>query len=125
MKKELICIICPRGCKMCADIPDCSLADMGKPGCEIVVSGNACKRGEVYAITECTNPQRSITSTVRVANRPGVMVSVKTKDPVAKDKIFDVMKVIRSLEAKAPIEIGDELCDNVAGTKIIATKDVE
>ena len=53
------------------------------------------------------------------------MVSVKTKDTVSKNKIFEVMKVIRSLSVEAPLEIGDELCDNVAGTKIIATKKVE
>ena len=125
MNKDLICIICPRGCKMSVELPDCTLPDMGKPGCEITVFGNSCKRGETYAIAECTNPQRSITSTVRVSNRQNVMVSVKTKDTVSKNQIFEFMKIIRSINVEAPIEIGDELCDNVAGTKIIATKKVE
>ena len=117
MIRELTCIVCPKGCQLRVELDENKNI--------LSVSGHTCKRGEVYAISECTNPQRSITSTVRVSNRENVMVSVKTKDTVSKNKIFEVMKVIRSLSVEAPLEIGDELCDNVAGTKIIATKKVE
>ena len=52
------------------------------------------------------------------------MVSVKTENPIPKDNIFDLMEIIRAKEVNAPIEIGDVICDNVFGTKVIATKRV-
>lgn len=113
MKKDLVCIICPRGCRLSVDIGD-----------DITVSGNACKRGEQYAVAECTNPMRTVTSVVRVENRTDTMVSVKTENPIPKDKIFEVMSVIRKTSVNAPIGIGDVICDNIFGTKIIATKEI-
>ena len=115
MKRELVCIICPRGCRM--------VAERGENG--IIVSGNACKRGEEYAIAEMTAPKRTVTSIVRVSNREDTMVSVKTKDPIPKENIFDVMEKIRSVSVEAPVKIGDVIIENLYGTCIIATKDVK
>jgi CxxC motif-containing protein len=114
MKRELTCIICPRGCGLTVDIN----------GDNVSVSGNACPKGREYGINECTNPTRTVTSIVRVANRVDTMVSVKTENPIPKDNIFDLMEIIRAKEVNAPIEIGDVICDNVFGTKVIATKRV-
>ena len=47
--KEMICIVCPRGCRMKVD-------NNGN------VEGNFCKRGEVYARQEAIRPLRMITS---------------------------------------------------------------
>ena len=44
MKKEMTCISCPVGCRLTAYEKD------GK----IIIEGNACKRGEVYGISEMT-----------------------------------------------------------------------
>ncbi len=115
MTKELICIICPRGCALTADIN----------GNEVKVSGQGCARGETYATNECTNPVRAVTSIIRVSNREDTMVSCKTEQPIPKDKIFDAMSIIRKTSVKAPIEIGDVLCDNVFGTRVIATKEIK
>ncbi len=115
MKKDLICIICPKGCALEVEIDENN---------EITVLGNTCKRGEKYAIDECTHPTRTVTSIVRVANREDTMVSVKTKDPIPKEKIFELMEIIRDIKVNAPIEIDDIICDNVFGTQIIATKQI-
>ena len=114
MKRELTCIICPRGCSLAVDIE----------GDSVKVTGNSCPKGERYAIAECTNPMRTVTSTVRVENREETMVSVKTEDPVPKDKIFEVMKLIREKGVCAPVRIGDIIIKDVFGTNIIATKNV-
>ena len=115
MKRELTCIICPRGCSLSIEIN----------GDNVSVSGNACPKGVQYGINECTNPTRTVTSIVRVANRIDTMVSVKTQNPIPKGNIFDLMEIIRAKEVNAPIEIGDVICDNVFGTKVIATKQVK
>ena len=53
------------------------------------------------------------------------MVSVKTKEPIPKENIFDLMNEIRKINVTAPIEIGDVICDNVYGTCVIATKEIK
>lgn len=115
MIKNITCIICPRGCALTVDINEN----------DVKVSGNACPKGERYGIDECTNPIRTVTSTVRVENRTDTMVSVKTETPIAKDKIFDVMQAIRNTTVNAPVRIGDVIIDDICGSKIIATKNVD
>lgn len=115
MKKTLTCIICPRGCLLEVDIKDK----------EISVKGNSCPKGEKYAVDECTNPTRTVTSIVRVSNRTDTMVSVKTEKPIPKEHIFDVMRKIRNTSVEAPVTIGDQILDDVYGTRIIATKGID
>ena len=115
MNRNITCIICPRGC---------ALTVTGS-GDALSVTGHACPRGEKYAIDECTNPVRTITSVVRVNNREDCMVSVKTKQPVPKAEIFSIMKLIHSASVAAPVKIGDAIIDNVCGTQIIATKNID
>ena len=92
-----------------------------KDGEDIKVEGNSCPKGKDYAESELTNPTRTVTSSVFVENREGKSVSVKTDRPVAKANIFDVMAVIRSTKATAPVAIGDVLAQNVFGCNIVAT----
>ena len=115
MKRELTCIICPRGCTLTVEIEDEKVS----------VSGNACPKGEQYGIDECINPVRTVTSILRISNRNDTMVSVKTATPVKKEDIFKVMKVIRETEVSAPVKIGDVLIENVYGADIVATKEIK
>lgn len=111
MKRTLTCIVCPRGCTVTVEE-------------NRTVTGNGCKRGAEYAIAECTNPTRTVTATVRVANRADTMVSVKTAAPVPKGEMFAVMKKLRTMTVSAPIAIGDVILKDVFGTEVIATKNV-
>ena len=115
MTRDMTCIICPRGCALKVEIN----------GDNITVTGNSCPKGKQYAIDECTNPTRTVTSSVRVENREGTMVSVKTASPVPKDKIFEVMSLIRAKSVCAPVGIGDIIIKDVFGTNIVATKNIE
>lgn len=114
MERKLICIICPRGCALTADVTDTG----------VIVTGNACPKGAEYAINECTNPVRTVTATVRVANRYNTMVSVKTAAPVPKGKMMDVMAVLRKTQVEAPVAIGDVVIKDICGTSIVITKAV-
>lgn len=93
-------------------------------GGRITVTGHSCPRGEKHAISECTNPVRSLTSSIRVSNREDTMVSVKSAAPVPKDKMFEIMRLIRGASMEAPVAIGDVLIPDVYGTHIIATKEI-
>lgn len=115
MERNITCIICPRGCAMTVK------EEAGK----LVVTGNTCPKGEEYAINECVNPVRTVTSTVRVANRKDTMVSVKTAAPVPKGKMMDVMALLRKTEVQAPVAIGDVVLTDVFGTTVIITKAID
>ena len=114
MKRDLICIICPRGCSLSADMQDK----------QVTVTGNACPKGQEYAITECTNPVRTVTATVRVSNRYNTMVSVKTSAPIPKNKMMDVMQALRTTQVEAPIHIGEVILKNICGSDVVVTKTV-
>ena len=91
------------------------------------VTGNTCPRGKDYAISELTNPVRTITSSVRVSNREDLLVSVKTSGPIPKGKIFDLMKEIDKLSVKAPTRIGEVVKKDILGlgVDILITKDID
>ena len=115
---NLICIGCPMGCPLTVTM------DKGEV---TQVTGNTCKRGDIYARKEVTNPTRIVTSTVMVEGGNHGMVSVKTKTDIPKAKIFECVKALKGIKVKAPVHIGDVILENVAGTgvDVIATKNVE
>jgi len=115
MKRNLTCIICPRGCALTVEIEN----GIAK------VTGNACPKGEEYGTNECLCPVRTVTSILRVANRPDTMVSVKTTVPVKKADIFAVMDVLKNATVEAPVNAGDVVIKSVYGADIIATKTVK
>ncbi len=112
--RELVCIVCPRGCEL-------SISD------DLVVTGNKCPRGEVYAKKELTNPTRTVTSTIKISGSSISNVPVKTDKEIDKSKIFEVLKIIKSKEVMAPIKLGDKLIENPMGldVNIVATRSVD
>ena len=117
MTKELICIRCPIGCRLTAQIDDGN----------VTITGNSCPRGAEYGKKEVTDPTRTVTGSVRVAGGAMPLASVKTAADIPKDRIFDVMKEIRALRAEAPVRIGDVMIADAAGTgvNVVATRNVE
>ena len=117
MKTKMICIGCPMGCYLNVDCNGKTIKN---------VEGNRCQVGLDYAQKEITNPERTLTSTVKVKNGHLPLVSVRTNKPISKGKIFDVMKLLAKVEVEAPIEIGDEIVPNVfdTGVSVVATKNI-
>ena len=116
-KRNLICIGCPMGCPLVVTM------DHGEV---VSVEGNTCKRVTVYGKKEVTNPTRIVTSTVRVSGGSIPVVSVKTREDIPKEKIFDCVKALKEVEVAAPVHIGDVVLRDVAGTgvDVVATKNV-
>lgn len=117
-KREFICIVCPMGCQLSVEASEDK---------EIIVNGSRCKRGNVYAMQEMTDPRRHITSTVRVHNGFLNLVPVKTDREIPKGKIFEVMSEIDNIQLEAPIKIGTVIIENVAntGSNIVATRNID
>ena len=115
MDRKIVCIICPRGCEI-------TVSDKGNG--EYDVSGNKCRRGSAYALSEVTAPVRVLTSTMRFA--VGKVLPVKTDRPIPKSELFACMEVINStLIEKQPVKAGDVLIENIRGlgANVIATAD--
>ena len=110
MERSLTCIVCPLGCGLKVEL------DGNKV---LSVSGNTCKRGEIYANNECTNPQRTVTTTVKCSD--GGVVAVKTDKTIPKEKMTECVKIINNTVADLPISIGDVIIKDVFGADIVAT----
>lgn len=115
MTRKLTCIVCPLGCEITVEL------DGDKN--VLSVEGNTCKRGEAYAKTECTAPQRTVTSTAAIMG--GGVVPVKTDKTIPKELIFECMKEIDALRVSPNAKLGDVLIPNVLGTNanVVATRD--
>jgi len=114
MIREMTCIVCPMGCQLEVNIENGTVID---------VKGNTCPRGPKYAETECTNPQRMVTTTVLCDN--GELLPVKTDRTVKKDDVFKVMEAVNNCVARLPIKIKDVIIENVCGANIIAVKNMD
>lgn len=111
MERILTCIACPLGCQITVSFEDGKIAS---------IKGNTCPRGKEYAENECTHPVRNLSTTMMCEN--GEVVSVKTREPIPKEHIFDAMKVINGKTARLPIFVGDVLIDDVFGAAVVATQ---
>lgn len=111
--KELICITCPRGCRLSVDD-------------NLNVTGNNCPRGAVYAKNELTHPVRMVTATVKIVSELEMRLPVKTSVAIDKNLMFKVVEELDKIEVKAPIKIGDVVIKNIFGTgvDILATKNI-
>lgn len=110
-ERALTCIRCPRGCRVSVVL--------GAGGEVLEVSGNACPRGDSYARAEVTAPVRTVTTTVPVlGGDDGTRVAVKTAHEVPKCSVLDVVRALAGASARAPVEIGDVVARNVAGTGV-------
>lgn len=116
--KDLICINCPMGCMLSVEYDDSGVVN---------VTGNQCKRGEIYASKEVINPRRVVTSIVPVIGGVEDMVSVKTATDIPKDLMKNCILALKNIRVNAPVEIGQVILENVCGTNVcvIATKRVE
>jgi CxxC motif-containing protein len=90
------------------------------------VTGNRCKVGLEYAEKEISNPERTLTTTVKVKNGHLPLVSVRTNKPIAKNRICDTMDFLAKIEVEAPVKIGEPIVQNIfnTGINIVATKNI-
>lgn len=114
--KELVCIVCPRGCTL----------KIEKNADAYSVTGNFCKRGEKFAVSEMTSPMRTICTTVRTAFDDVPVLPVRVSSDIPKEKIFEVMKKINETTVTERISRGDKVIENVfgLGVDVIATSDI-
>lgn len=114
-KKTLICIGCPMSCPLELTVVDGEIRE---------ISGNACHRGEDYARQEYTAPCRMVSTTISCSAGLWPRLPVKTAAAVPKDQVSAVVRALHAIEIEAPVQMGQIILDDVAGTGIavIATR---
>ena len=110
--KELVCIVCPKGCRLRVDEENGYL-----------VSGNSCIRGAEYGKNEILNPTRVLTSTVKMEGGLYRRCPVKTNKAIPKGMLFDVMQALNAVTLTSPVTVGQVVIENVCGTgvNVVAT----
>ncbi|MEF9917014.1 MAG: DUF1667 domain-containing protein [Lachnospiraceae bacterium] len=114
--RELICIVCPNGCKMKVE----------KKEEQWIVSGNKCKRGQVFAVAEMTHPMRTICSTVKTSFPNIPVLPVRVSEDIPKELIFQVMQEINQVVIKEVVGKGEVVIPHVLGltANVIVTSDL-
>lgn len=116
MKKDIICIMCPNGCKITVDY------DGGKVHS---IEGNLCPNGEDYATQEVINPMRILTATMKTKDSKKPF-AVKSSKPIPKKLMLEAAAELKNHKPSLPIHLGDVVIENILGTgaDIVATQDL-
>jgi CxxC motif-containing protein len=133
--KTMICVVCPRGCRL-------SVADEDP---SFPVTGNACPRGEAYGRAELRDPRRIVTATARaVRESPGSInserersgtiapyaprrVPVKTSGGVPRARVQEIASFMQGLDVRLPVKEGDIVAKNWEGigVDIVVTRSMD
>ena len=113
--KELICIVCPRGCHLKVDEAN-----------DYAVTGNSCPRGAEYGRNECTHPTRVLTTTVKIDGAAYRRCPVRTERAIDKSLLFKAMDALNGVTLHAPVPVGDVALETVCGTgvNVIVTREL-
>ena len=109
-EKTFTCIVCPAGCRLTARLDEAS----GK----WLVEGNKCDRGRVYAISEMTDPQRTVTAIVKTDSESLPYAPVRTDKPIRRALVDALLKAIYASKAKGPFKSGDVLIADFEGSGV-------
>ena len=115
MIKEIICIMCPKGCTVKVEYQDKTIINL---------NGYGCSKGKQYANEEFIQSKRILTSTVPVKTDSGIIpVSVKTDREIPLEVMRKAVIELRRKEYRAPVSEGDILFENILDTNanVIAT----
>lgn len=117
-KQRFICVRCPRGCEITTILDGYTIEK---------IEGNLCKLGIDYVNDEISGPRRVVTSTVRVKNGKHPLAPVWTEEAIPKDKIFELMRLLRKVELKAPIKPDNIVIKNIfnSGFNVVTSGKVE
>lgn len=116
MNHEYICIVCPRGCRLHVELID----DL------IEVKGAGCRRGELFAREEATDPKRNLTTTIQTTSEKNPRLPVRTDRPISKALLLEASTVLATVALAPPIHRGDVIMADIlhSGANIIASSDI-
>jgi CxxC motif-containing protein len=117
MKKSIVCFICPNSCVL----------TITEDGTNLQIENNRCPRGIDFVQKELSDPERTLTSTVRVLNGMLPLVSVRSDRQVKKAELKGLIRQLDVLTVSAPVKSGQVIVRELGRNRvtIIATRNVE
>ena len=109
MEKEIICTVCPVGCR---------IRVTGEGDRIDSIEGFSCRRGEAYGRSEFSHPVRILTSTVLLTGSSAPLLPVRSSRPVPKDLIGRCMEELRTVCVRAPVRRHEVIVPRILGTDI-------
>ena len=115
---EIICIMCPLACRVTVTI--------GDEDDILSVANNLCKEGEKYTIAECKFPGRILTTTILTEGSSRRLLPVRTRGPIPKERLIEVMHSLFQISSKPPIKLGQVIVPDImkTGVDVIATDEL-
>ena len=101
------CIKCPSSCEIAVVERNGEIAE---------VIGYSCKLGIAYARKEHTQPERNVTTTVRIHQAMIERLPVRTSVEVPKQMVRDVVRATADVDVTARIREGDVIVRGIGGT---------
>ncbi len=114
--REIICILCPRGCEL--TVRD----EHSEPD----VTGHGCRKGREFALKEIESPTRVLCTTVKTAFPEVPVLPVRVSAEIPKEKIYELMELIDSHTVRSPLSCGDVVIPDILGlgVDLIATSSI-
>jgi CxxC motif-containing protein len=106
MNREIICIMCPLGCRIKVQVEGKEVKQ---------VEGEGCKKGVTYAQQEVTFPGRILTTTVSTDSPEMPLLPVRSNKAIPKESLIECMKHISKQSAKGPVKLGQTVIENILG----------
>ena len=106
MTKEVICIMCPLGCRIKFQVEGKEVKQ---------VEGEGCKKGVTYAQQEVTFPGRILTTTVLTDSPEMPLLPVRSNKALPKERLIDCMKQISTHSVTGSVQLGQAVIDNILG----------
>jgi len=116
-EKELVCVNCPKGCRVTVTLDHNEVVD---------VKGYSCPKGKEYAMQETIRPMRVLTTTIKINNGTLSVLPVITDKAIPLDMCNQAMEEIRKIEVNAPIKMDDIIISNFldTGANLIASRSI-
>ena len=117
-EKELICVVCPMGCRITVTLDGENI---------VSVTGNSCPRGKAYAEKECIRPERILTTTVKLEGGTHRVLPVITDKEIPLDRVFEAMELVKQVTVKAPVSEDDVIIEDIlgSGANLIASRSIK
>jgi CxxC motif-containing protein len=118
--RTMTCVVCPKSCRIKVTV-DTERREI------ISVEHAQCRRGVDWATEELTHPVRTLCSSIRVLHGSEPVTSIKTSRPVPREKMDELMELIRTITVEAPVSMGRVVCSKPLGLScdLIVTRSVE
>lgn len=108
-EKELVCVNCPKGCRIIVTMEDKRI---------LSIKGYSCENGKQYAEEEMICPMRVLTTTVKINGAPLRVLPVMSNGPIPLERMEEAMEEVRKIHVDAPVIMNQVLVSHFLGTDV-------